>query len=155
MHSSSASSLSVSSKLSEDILARARYQAASAAALAGCGQAKEADQLHDEDRTLRHRRALDWLRQDLTWCGKQLDGGKAQANAWVRFSLVDPDLAGVRAKDALARLPKEERERWERLWSDLDTLRRRLSLLELSADQEHYLQPAVLTNTATERGSTR
>ena len=42
----------------------------------------------------------------------------------------DPDLAGVRAKDALARLPDEERERWERLWFDVDALLRLESVPE-------------------------
>jgi hypothetical protein len=37
------------------------------------------------------------------------------------------NLAGVRAKDALARLPEEERKEWERLWSDVDALLRRFS----------------------------
>ena len=121
-------------KLAEDVPAGTRYHAARAAALAGCGQGKDADQLHDEERALRRRQALDWLRQDLTWCGQRLDDGNAQTNAQIRQRLQlwqgDPDLAGVRAKDALARLPDEERERWERLWSDVDALLRRVSVPE-------------------------
>ena len=117
-------------KLAEDVLAATRYHAACAAALAGCGQGKDADQLNDEERALLRRQALDWLRQDLTWCGQRLDDGNAQTNARIRQGLQfwcgDPDLAGVRAKDALARLPDEERERWERLWSDVDALLRRV-----------------------------
>jgi eukaryotic-like serine/threonine-protein kinase len=121
-------------KLAEDVLAATRYHAARAAASAGCGQGKDADQLNDEERALLRRQALDWLRQDLTWCGRRLDDGNAQINARIRQRLQfwwgDPDMAGVHAKDALARLPDEERGRWERLWSDVDALLRRLSALE-------------------------
>ncbi len=90
--------------------------------------------MNDEERALLRRQALDWLRQDLTWCGQRLDDGNAQINARIRQGLQfwcgDPDLAGVRAKDALARLPDEEREQWERLWSDVDALLRRVRVPE-------------------------
>jgi len=121
-------------KLAEDVLAATRYHAARAAALAGCGQGKDAEQLPDQERALRRRQALDWLRQELSWCGQRLDDGNAQINARIRQGLQfwwgDPDLSGVRAKDALARLPDEERERWERLWSDVEGLLRRVSVSE-------------------------
>ena len=121
-------------KLAEDVPAATRYHAARAAALAGCGQGKDADQLRDEERALRRRQALDWLRQDLTWYGRRLDDGDAliigQIGERLQLWHGDPDLAGVRAKDALARLPDEERERWERLWSDVDALLRRVSVPE-------------------------
>ena len=87
--------------------------------------------MNDEERALLRRHALDWLRQDLTWCGQRLDDGNAVTNARIRqgvqFWWGDPDLAGVHAEDALAMLPDEERERWERLWSDVDALLRRAS----------------------------
>jgi serine/threonine-protein kinase len=113
-------------KLAEDVLAATRYHAARAAAAAGCGHGKDADRLDDTDRAVLRRQALDWLRQDLTWFGQRLDDGNAQINARIRQGLRSwcgaPDLAGVRSKDALARLPDEERELWERLWSDVDAL---------------------------------
>jgi tetratricopeptide (TPR) repeat protein len=108
----------------------ARYDAARAAARAGCGQGKDADQLDDKERILWRRQALDWLRQDVTWWGQALDNGDAQTNTQARQRLrhwkTDRDLAGVRAPDALARLPDHERKQWERLWSDVDALLRRL-----------------------------
>jgi hypothetical protein len=110
------------------------YHAARVAALAGCGQGKDAEQLHDKERALLRRQALDWLDQDLTWCSQRLDDGNAHINPrlrqGLRFWCGDPDLAELRAKDALARLPNEERERWERLWSDVDALLRRVSVPE-------------------------
>ena len=67
--------------LADDVLAANCYHAACAAALAGCGQGKDADQLNDEERAVLRRQALDWLRQDLTWCGQRLDDGNGQTNA--------------------------------------------------------------------------
>ena len=45
----------------------------------------------------------------------------------LRHGQTDGDLAGVRAQEALARLPDEERVQWERLWSDVAALLRRVS----------------------------
>jgi serine/threonine-protein kinase len=109
----------------------ARYDAACAAALAGCGQGKDADKLDDKERACWRRQALDWLREDLPWWDKALKSGNAQTTTQVRQQMrhwqADRYLAGVRARDALARLPVEERKQWERLWSDVDALLRRVS----------------------------
>jgi hypothetical protein len=35
----------------------------------------------------------------------------------------DDDLAGVRDKGALAKLPDEEQEAWHKLWAEVETLR--------------------------------
>jgi serine/threonine-protein kinase len=116
-------------KLAEAVPASTRYNAACAAALAGCGQGKDADKLDDKQRAHWRLQALDWLRQDLTWWSKALDNGNAQTNAQVRQLMrhwqADGDLAGVRAKDGLAQLPDEERTQWASLWSDVDALLRR------------------------------
>jgi hypothetical protein len=34
----------------------------------------------------------------------------------------DPDLAGIRDKDALAKLPEGERADWLKLWADVEAL---------------------------------
>jgi hypothetical protein len=34
--------------------------------------------------------------------------------------LEDPDLAGVRDKPALVKLPREERAEWETFWADVE-----------------------------------
>jgi hypothetical protein len=108
-----------------------RSDAARAAALAGCGRSKDVDQLNDKERACWRRQALDWLRQDLTWWDRALDSGNAQTTAQARETmqqwLADSNFADVRGRDALARLPEEERRRWERLWSDVDALLRRVS----------------------------
>jgi serine/threonine-protein kinase len=117
-------------KRAEAVPEATRYNAACAAALAGCGQGKDAGGLDDKERALWRRQAFDWLRQDLTWWREALRKGDAQTNARVRQMLrhwkTDGDLAGVRAQDALARLPDEERKQWERLWSDVDALLQRV-----------------------------
>jgi hypothetical protein len=43
----------------------------------------------------------------------------------MRHCQTDGDLAGVHARDALARLPDKEHMQWERHWSDVDALLRR------------------------------
>src|SRR4029077_11946126 len=68
-------------KRAEAVPEATRYNAACAAALAGCGQGKDAGGLDDKARAVWRRQALDWLRQDLTWWGKAINSGDAQANA--------------------------------------------------------------------------
>ncbi len=117
-------------KLADDVRGGARYNAACAAALAGCGQGKDADKLEDKERARLRRRALDWLREDLTWWSTVQADGKAtnvSVSERLRHWQTDGDLAGVRAKDSLARLPDEERQQWERFWSDVDALLLRVS----------------------------
>jgi hypothetical protein len=43
----------------------------------------------------------------------------------MRHRLKDDDLAGVRGADALARLPEAERREWQKLWEEVEALRRR------------------------------
>jgi hypothetical protein len=118
-------------KLAEDVPSGFRYDAACAAALAGCAQGKDADKPDGNERIRMRRQALAWLREDLTWWARNIENGTAQARLsarrWLQFSQSNPDLAGVRDRDGLARLPNEEREQWERLWSDVDALLRRVS----------------------------
>src|SRR5262245_65879275 len=118
-------------KLAADEAAGTRYYAACAAALAGCGQGKDAADLDDAERARWRRQALEWLRLELAWSGKALEGGKAQSRALVRWKMQhwrnDGDLAGVREKDALALIPAEERQPGERLWAEVDALLRRAS----------------------------
>src|SRR5262249_33471735 len=113
-------------KRAEDVPGGARYYAACAAALAGCGQGKDAGRLDDKERARWRRQALDWLRQGVTWWGKALGNGDAQTNARARERLrhwqQDRDLAGLRDVAALARLPPEERAACEKLLTDVAEL---------------------------------
>jgi hypothetical protein len=38
--------------------------------------------------------------------------------------LVDPDFAGVRGEAALGKLPEAERPPWQKLWKEVEALRR-------------------------------
>jgi serine/threonine-protein kinase len=98
-----------------------RYNAACAAALAGCGQGKDAGKLDDKERARLRRQALDWLRADLTAWGRQLDKQKTmspQAVAVLRHWLANPDFTGVRQPESLTKLPEAERQPWKKLWND-------------------------------------
>jgi serine/threonine-protein kinase len=118
-------------KLAEDVAAGNRYNAACNAALAGCGQGKDAADLDDVERARWRRQALEWLRLDLAWWGTALAVGKGQAKAQVRATMQhwrsDGDLTRVRDDEALARIPAEERKEWERFWAEVDALSRRAS----------------------------
>jgi hypothetical protein len=105
-----------------------RYNAACAAALAGCGQGKDTDKLGDKERSELRRQALDWMRGELETVGRLLKRTPEKAPAFVQAMkhwLSDPDLAGVRQQQALAKLPEAEQQAWQKLWSDVaDTLAR-------------------------------
>ena len=103
-----------------------RYNAACAAALAGCGQGEDAGNLDEASRARWRQQALDWLRADLAREVKLADTDEAQARAAVQRTLrhwqQDPDLAGVRDEIALAQLPEPERQPWRKLWADVEVV---------------------------------
>ncbi len=109
--------------LANDLDAAHRYNAACAAALAGCGQGKDAGKLDGKERGLLRRQALDWLRADLEAWRRLLDEKPDKTRAAIvelmRHSLEDIDFASVRGPEALAKLPEAEREPWRKLWDDV------------------------------------
>jgi serine/threonine-protein kinase len=113
------------SKLADDLKAGHRYNAACCAALAGCGQGKDAGTLDDREKARLRRQALDWLRADLAAGAKQAQSHQPADRVMVRQTLQhwkeDPDLAGVRG-DALAKLSEAESQPWKKLWADVDAL---------------------------------
>jgi serine/threonine-protein kinase len=116
-------------KLADDLQRQHRYNAACAAALAGCGAGKDAGQLGEPVRRSWRQQALDWLRADLAVWGRVLDNANARTRTSVQKVLrhwqTDPDLAGVREPAELARLPAEERQAWQKLWTDVAALLKR------------------------------
>jgi tetratricopeptide (TPR) repeat protein/tRNA A-37 threonylcarbamoyl transferase component Bud32 len=112
-------------KLAEDFHAWHRYNAACCAALAGCGQGKDADTLDEKKRAGLRQEALDWLRADLALWSKLLDSGKPADRAEVKSRMAwwrkDRDFAGVRGAAALAKLPETERKAWRQFWDDVAT----------------------------------
>jgi tetratricopeptide (TPR) repeat protein/serine/threonine protein kinase len=116
-------------KLLDTLRAPHRYNAACAAALAGCGQGEDAATLDDKERVRLRGQALNWLRADLeSWhkyLDKEPDQGRAPVQQTMRHWQQDVDFAGVRGAGALARLPEPERQPWQQLWDDVETLARR------------------------------
>jgi tetratricopeptide (TPR) repeat protein len=112
--------------LAQDLRTQHRYNAACTAALAASGQGKDADKLDDKERQRLRQQALDWLRADLAAWTTVLDKGPPQARPFVQRTLQhwqkDPDLAGLRDKTALAKLPETERQSWQKLWTEVDQL---------------------------------
>jgi tetratricopeptide (TPR) repeat protein len=106
-----------------------RYNAACAAALAGCGQGKDAGKLDAKEREQLRRQALDWMRGSLESVGRLLDKTPAKApdltNA-LKHWLADPDFVGVREPQALAKLPEAERQAWQKLWKDISEMLKRV-----------------------------
>jgi Tfp pilus assembly protein PilF len=111
-------------KLAEDLAAHHRYNAACAAALAGCGQGADAGQLKPAERAELRKKARDWLRADLAAWTK-LEPDPKQPDRLVhtlKHWQEDSDFAGVRDASALAKLPAEELEAWQKLWSEVAAL---------------------------------
>jgi tetratricopeptide (TPR) repeat protein len=113
-------------KRAEDLRAGHRYNAARAAALAGCGQGKDAAALDAKERSGLRRQALTWLRADLAAWRNLLEKEPEQVQSSVRKTLRDwqrdSDLAGVRDRAALAKLPAAERQEWAKLWGEVAAL---------------------------------
>jgi tetratricopeptide (TPR) repeat protein len=103
-----------------------RYNAACVAALAGCGQGKDAADLTPMQRLHWRRQALTWLHADLRAWQQPLTGSRARSRVGVarmmQYWLADADFNGVRGAEALGRLPAEEGAAWARLWADVTDL---------------------------------
>jgi tetratricopeptide (TPR) repeat protein len=130
----SAAAFAAEPKLAEDVPKSDRYNAACAAALAGCGRGRDTDTLDDKERTRWRRQARAWLRQDLTWLGMALASGNAQARADVRRRMrlwqSDSDLAGLREARALAAMSADERNECLALWQEVAALLRRAQMTQ-------------------------
>jgi serine/threonine-protein kinase len=113
-------------KLADDREAQHRYNAACAAALAGCGKGTDDPRPDDATKVKLRRQALDWLKADLAAWSKILESGAPRATPVVASILKhwkeDTDLAGIRDDAALAKLPQEERVACIQLWGDVDRL---------------------------------
>src|SRR5262249_17261062 len=128
-------------KLADDLGAAHHYNAACAAALAGCGRGEDAAGLDETERARLRGQALDWLRIHREEFDRQLKDfldknpdkipylGSHEPRHWVW----DPDFAGLRGPEALARLPEAERAPWQKLWDDVADMVNRALRKETSA----------------------
>jgi tetratricopeptide (TPR) repeat protein/serine/threonine protein kinase len=106
-----------------------RYNAACAAALAGCARGEDAKRLNDKEHARLRLQALDWLRADLAAWRRLLENEPAKARPAVMQQMqhwqTDADFVGVRGSEALERLPAAERPDWQKLWQEVEVLRQR------------------------------
>jgi len=113
----------------DDLSSGYRYNAACAAAQAGCRQGKDTAGIAAKEGARLRQQAVAWLRADLTAWGKTLEKDADKARPAVQMQMQhwqqDTDFAGVRGPDALAKLPDAERQQWEKLWEDVALLKER------------------------------
>jgi tetratricopeptide (TPR) repeat protein len=113
-------------ELAEDLKAGHRYNAACAAALAGCGRGRDDPPPDGQARLLLRKQALAWLRADLAAQTRRIEDGSPQTLGEVletlQFWLRDSDLAGLRDEAALADLPLEDRDDCRALWDEVARL---------------------------------
>jgi hypothetical protein len=112
--------------LQEDLGPGHRYHAACAAALAATVRGADADGLGGEEVGMLRAQARLWLQADLASWIQRLRRAKPEDYRTIagkmRLWQQDANLAGVRDEAALARLPEEERQAWEQLWTDVASL---------------------------------
>jgi tetratricopeptide (TPR) repeat protein len=112
----------------EDWDAGKRYDAVCAAALAAAGKGEDAAGLPEEEVARLQTQALRWLRADLNDWTKLLEGGRGAepevVRQWMEVWQHDEKLAAVR-KDRLAKLPEAERKEGEKLWAEVEALRKK------------------------------
>jgi serine/threonine-protein kinase len=113
-------------KLAEDLRRQFRYSAACSAALAAAGQAADARDLPDKVSWMLRHQALRWLRADLALYAKHAEDAAAKESVRQRLAhwQQDSDLATVRDKSQLDRLPEDERTQWRALWDEVDRILR-------------------------------
>jgi Flp pilus assembly protein TadD len=114
----------------DNLPSQPRYDAARSAALAAAGQGEDARALPDKEVVRLRRQALSWLRAELALLVKRAAGGDAAAKQLARQQMQhwqqDADLASVRDREALDRLPDDERDAWRQLWADVADLLKKL-----------------------------
>jgi serine/threonine-protein kinase len=113
-------------KLAEDMKAQHRYNAACAAALAGCGQGKDDPPLGEAAKARWRTQARDWLKADLAAWSRILENGPVHERHSISQTLqhwkADVDLAGIRDPAAPAKLPADERSACGALWAEVDAV---------------------------------
>jgi serine/threonine-protein kinase len=103
-----------------------RYLAARAAALAGCGQGRDAADVSDAERARWRRQAYEWLRAELAVHKQSLGIGGVQERRVTQRALAmwraEPDLSALRAPASLPDLREGEREEWSALWQSVQLI---------------------------------
>jgi tetratricopeptide (TPR) repeat protein len=115
-------------KLADDRTSSNRYNAACSAALAAAGQGRDEPPLDEAARSRLRHSAYQYLKVDLAAGSEALRLSQPLEKARLQQTLahwkVDPDLSGIRAPEVLAQLPELERNNWQALWTEVDSLLR-------------------------------
>lgn len=94
--------------------------------MAAVGKGDDTGRLDEKERTRLRKQALDWLRADLVLRKKQLESGLPVDRIQVPWALThwqdDSNLAAIRDREALAKLPAEDRAACEKLWAEVAAL---------------------------------
>ena len=116
-------------KLVDDRQLQHRYNAACAAALAGCDKSKDDPPPSNDEKTKLRHQALDWLAAELkAWDRVSTiaePGAKEHVSTTLAHWKEDTDLAGIRDARELAKLPEGEQQAWQSLWADVNALLKR------------------------------
>src|SRR5262249_37388567 len=119
-----AAAVAAEAALGEERQASPRYKAAGARARGGAGHAADEPKPDDAARSKLRGQAMDWLKAERAAWAKVLETGDPKARAAVapmlRHWQKDPDLAGIRDDEGLAKLPEAERVAFRELWADVD-----------------------------------
>jgi serine/threonine-protein kinase len=109
--------------LADDLGAGHRYNAARAAAQAGCGRGVDAAALGEEEKARWRQQARQWLRTDLAGRARAFQAGSPATPDSLRLTLIrwrnEPDLACVREPDELNKLAADERKEFLALWAEV------------------------------------
>src|SRR5262249_26967866 len=103
-----------------------RFDAACAAALAGCAVGEDAGKLDGDRRTELRKQALDWLTAEYdAWAERHRAarlGDRTLAARTVRTWSIRDELNEVRDEQALTKLPADEQRSWKALWDKVGSL---------------------------------
>jgi serine/threonine-protein kinase len=115
-------------RLAADLNQQHRYNAACSAALAAAGQGEDAGCLPDKVPLSLRRQTLRWLRADMAAYTKLAERDDPKLKQAIQQRLKhwqkDADLASVRDKKAVEKLPLDEHKPWQQLWADVEALRK-------------------------------
>jgi tetratricopeptide (TPR) repeat protein len=113
-------------KLADNLTAGHRYRAACYAAQAAAGAGVDDPPPDDAAKSNLRGQALEWLKGDLALWTTRFQTGKSADRAAVKQKLLhwqnDPNLASIREKESLAKLPADEQKAFTQLWADVASL---------------------------------
>jgi tetratricopeptide (TPR) repeat protein/Tol biopolymer transport system component len=106
-----------------------RFRASQSAVLASGNQGDDTGAANDMDRIAFRKQAHEWLKADLdTWSKKLFQTRQLKTTIDLTRTLLlwqyHPNFVQVRDEKHLAKLAKEERESWQRLWTEVEQLRK-------------------------------